>query len=152
MRCPYCSHSETKVIDSRETEDLAATRRRRECESCQKRFTTYERPLLAELMVVKKDGRRTLFDRDKIKLGMQKACEKLKISEDIIEKATAEIEQEIRNIDKPEISSEAIGELVMEKLKKIDNVAYIRFASVYREFKDLKSFEKELSTLKKEKR
>ncbi|MFH1133978.1 MAG: transcriptional regulator NrdR [Nanoarchaeota archaeon] len=152
MKCPSCSHSETHVVDSRETDDLSATRRRRECDRCAKRFTTYERIDMGQLMVIKKDGRRELFDRHKLKTGMQKACEKCKISDDTIERSIVEIEAELRSQNANEISSDLIGKKVMAKLKRIDTVAYIRFASVYREFQDLNSFEKELQMLRKAKR
>ena len=149
MRCPYCSFPETKVIDSREGEDLDVVRRRRECEKCEKRFTTYERAELAELIVIKKDGRREQFNRDKLKAGIVKACEKRPIGMDKIEEIVESIERELRNMDTIEVPSFVIGEMVMKRLRKLDEVAYIRFASVYRAFKDLDSFEKELERLKK---
>lgn len=147
MLCPYCGNAETKVIDKRDSEDESVTWRRRECLKCKKRFTTYERVEASEIMVVKKDGRRERFSRDKVKLGMQKACEKRHISAADIETAVNQIEAEIRKKGKSEIQSREIGELVMKKLKKLDNVAYIRFASVYRDFKDLDSFQKEVRSL-----
>ncbi len=147
MKCPYCSFSETKVIDSRESHDLNATRRRRECLKCEKRFTTYERVESVDLVIVKKDGSREPFDRNKLRRGMQKACEKRPISMETIEIAVAHIENELRNMDSVEIESSAIGDLVMKILKKIDKVAYIRFASVYREFKDISTFEKEIKKI-----
>ena len=149
MKCPYCLHEETKVVDTRESDDLI-TRRRRECLKCEKRFTTYERVLL-NLRVIKKDGRREPFERNKLKNGILKACEKRPISEDAIENLIDEIEKELRNYEDTEINSSIIGQLVMKKLKKLDKIAYIRFASVYREFTDINSFEKELKNLTKEK-
>jgi transcriptional repressor NrdR len=137
------------VIDSREGEDLDVVRRRRECEKCEKRFTTYERAELAELIVIKKDGRREQFNRDKLKAGIVKACEKRPIGMDKIEEIMESIERELRNMDTIEVPSFVIGEMVMKRLRKLDEVAYIRFASVYRAFKDLDSFEKELERLKK---
>lgn len=140
MKCPFCLKGETRVVDSRESED--ATRRRRECEECQKRFTTYER-IEIEQLVVKKDGRREAFDREKLKTGVSKACQKRSVSSNQIEKLVEEIEREIKANGENEIPSTLIGEKVMEKLKSIDKVAYIRFASVYHEFEDVKQFEKE---------
>lgn len=148
MQCPYCSYPETKVIDTRESE-TSTTRRRRECLKCRKRFTTYERVELINLIVVKKDGRREQFDRKKLLTGIIKACEKRPIPIEKIEKIVDKIEIELRNKDTIEISSKEIGELVIKKLEKLDKVAYIRFASVYREFKNIKEFEKELKNIKK---
>ncbi|MBI4439213.1 transcriptional repressor NrdR, partial [Candidatus Woesearchaeota archaeon] len=133
MKCPYCSNPETKVTDKRDSEEVGITRRRRECLKCEKRFTTYERVEELELAIVKKDGRREQFDRNKLRTGMQKACEKRPISTDVIDKAVDEIEAELRKSEAKEITSKQIGEFVMKKLKGIDKVAYIRFASVYRE-------------------
>lgn len=149
MICPHCNSQDSKVIDKRETPDLSSTRRRRECLKCQKRFTTYEKVEPMELFVVKKDERREPFDREKLKSGLIKSCQKRPISHESIEKVLNEIELMLREKKKTEITSSEIGELVMKKLKKLDNVAYIRFASVYREFEDIKSFEKELKSLKK---
>ncbi len=149
MNCPYCSSRETKVVDKRETNDGNVVRRRRECLSCGKRFTTYERIELHPIMVIKKDGRRERFDRQKLKIGIQKACEKRSVTDEDIERSLDEIECELRSKEKTEIPSKVIGQLVMKKLKGLDKVAYIRFASVYREFKDIKSFENELKRLKK---
>lgn len=151
MKCPFCGSAESKVIDKRETDNDECTRRRRECLTCQKRFTTYERVELASLIVIKKDGVRQQFDRQKMLSGLIRACEKRPISHQQLEKVADEIETELRNQGTPEISSISIGEKVMEKLKGLDEVAYIRFASVYREFADLTSFEKELKTLLKKK-
>jgi len=150
MRCPYCSNPETRVIDSRDVGDLELTRRRRECLRCKKRFTTYERVEVVDLIAIKKDGRRERFDRHKLMSGIQKACEKRPVSQEVIEKAVEEIERELRNMEKVEVPSKKIGELVMRKLKKIDKVAYIRFASVYHSF-DLESLAKELRSLRKKK-
>ena len=149
MKCPYCGHSETSVVDSRETEDLNVIRRRRECESCKKRFTTYERIEMIELTVIKKDGKREPFDRNKILRGMMKAVEKRPVPVEKIESAVDEIERELRAKDSIEVQSKEIGELVMKKLKAIDKVAYVRFASVYKAFEDVQEFEKELGQLKK---
>ncbi|MBS3146064.1 transcriptional regulator NrdR [Candidatus Woesearchaeota archaeon] len=149
MKCPYCLHSITKVIDKRDSETVKnTTRRRRECTKCDKRFTTYERVEHLELMIVKKDGRRELFDITKLIKGLQKACEKRPVSNIVISDIAHEIELQLRNQDTTEIKSSIIGNLVMEKLKQLDPVAYIRFASVYREFTDLDSFEKELNQLR----
>jgi transcriptional repressor NrdR len=148
-KCPYCSHAETKVVDSRETEDLSSVRRRRECLKCGKRFTTYERTELVELRVMKKDGRREQFDKNKLIAGMVEACEKRPVSAETIARAADEIERELRRMDETEVKSSAIGEMVMQKLKKIDQVAYIRFASVYRSFADVESFEEEAKKLMK---
>ena len=149
MRCPYCGFSETKVLDSRESEDSDVTRRRRECEKCSKRFTTYERVEMLGLRVIKKNGNIEGFERDKVLKGALKACEKRPIKMEKIEKLVDEVESELRKNETTEIPSKVIGELVMEKLKKLDKVAYVRFASVYKEFTDLKSFETELKKIKK---
>ncbi|MBS3098561.1 transcriptional regulator NrdR [Candidatus Woesearchaeota archaeon] len=148
MRCPYCGFNETKVLDSRESEDSDVTRRRRECEKCSKRFTTYERVEMLDLRVIKKNGNIEGFDRGKILKGVLKACEKRPIKMEKIEKLVDDIESELRKNETTEIPSKVIGELVMEKLKKLDKVAYVRFASVYKEFTDLKSFETELKKIK----
>lgn len=144
MKCPYCGSNNTKVVDTRETESL--TRRRRECLKCGKRFTTYERVEI-DLVVIKKDGSRENFNRDKLKIGILKACEKRPVSTDRIEKAIDEIERELRKLKTNEIESRIIGDKVVKRLKGLDKVAYIRFASVYREFKDLEDFEKEVKSL-----
>ncbi len=149
MRCPYCNFGETKVIETRETEDSDVTRRRRECLKCKKRFTTYERTEMIELRVIKKNGDIETFDRNKVLNGIVKACEKRPIKIDKIEKTVDEIETELRKKESIEIPTKEIGKLIMEKLKQLDHVAYIRFASVYREFKDIKEFEKELKSIKK---
>jgi transcriptional repressor NrdR len=143
MLCPHCNSSKTKVTDKRSSEDNKAIRRRRECLSCKKRFTTYERAVL-DLMVLKKDGKREYFDREKLKNGIMKACEKRPVGLRVIERLVDEIEAEIQNMHKTEIKSIVIGDLVMEKLKKVDKVAYVRFASYYRDFKNVEAFKKSL--------
>lgn len=147
MKCPYCHHPESKVLDSRPTDDGASIRRRRECQHCTRRFTTYEKVEEVPLMVVKKDGRREAFDRNKILAGLLKACEKRPVPVATLERAVDEIERDLRNTLDREIPTEAIGEMVMEKLRGIDEVAYVRFASVYRQFKDLNKFREELERL-----
>lgn len=149
MKCPYCNAEETKVIDKRETEDLEATRRRRECLKCNKRFTTYERVEEAVIVVVKKEGKRERFERQKLINGILKACEKRPISMDKIEKLADVVESELRKRDSVEVDSKTIGKIVMRRLKTVDKVAYIRFASVYMEFEDLNRFEEELEKLQK---
>ncbi len=151
MKCPYCGSVETRVVDSRYSEDMEAIRRRRECLNCGKRFTTYERVEIAPIIVIKKNGEKEEFMSEKLKKGMLKACEKRPISEEDIDIAVMEIEREIRSKDSIEVPSMEIGEMVMEKLRALDKVAYIRFASVYREFADVETFEKEIRTLIKEK-
>lgn len=145
MICPYCLKSETKVLDSRDS--VQGVRRRRECLKCKRRFTTHERPEIIDLMVVKKDNRREAFDRTKLMKGIIKACEKTPVKMIQIERIVDEIELELRNNDNIEVNSKDIGELVMSKLKQLDKIAYIRFASVYREFTDVAHFKKELSKL-----
>ena len=149
MKCPYCNYEETQVIDTRETENLEATRRRRGCLKCSKRFTTYERVEEAEIVVAKKNGRRERFERKKVLDGILKACEKRDISLEKIEKIVDEVESDLRKRDSVEVESKVVGELVMRKLKALDKVAYIRFASVYKEFEDLEKFEEELEKLMK---
>ncbi len=146
MNCPYCNAEDTKVIDSRPCENNGI-RRRRQCIVCDKRFTTYERVEVVPLMVVKKDGVREEFDRGKIEKGILRACHKRPVSADTITRLTDEIENELMAGGEREIPSTAIGELVMQKLKATDDVAYVRFASVYREFKDVKTFVKEIEKL-----
>ena len=148
MKCQYCNNLETGVLDSRDSEDLTTIRRRRECLKCQKRFTTYERVEMIDLVVIKKDGRREPFGRNKVLSGIIKACEKRLIPIDVIERIVDDIERDLRNRDSVEIESKLIGSLVMRKLKSIDKVAYIRFASVYRSFEDVEEFEKEAQLLK----
>ncbi|MBI2654263.1 transcriptional repressor NrdR [Candidatus Woesearchaeota archaeon] len=149
MKCPYCNYEETQVIDTRETENLEATRRRRECLKCNKRFTTYERVEEAEIIVVKKDGKRERFERQKVLNGILKACEKRSIPLEKIEKLVDDLESDLRKRDSVEVESKVIGELVMKKIKSLDKIAYIRFASVYKEFEDLEKFEEELEKLQK---
>ena len=151
MRCPYCTHPESKVVDSRPSDEGASIRRRRECLACQKRFTTYETMESLPLVVIKKDGSRQSFDRSKILGSMLKACEKRSVPLATLEQASTEIEQSLQNEIEREISSSRVGELVMEKLKNIDEVAYVRFASVYRQFKDINTFMAELTRLLEEK-
>jgi len=147
MKCPFCSSPDSRVIDSRTINDGSTVRRRRECSSCEKRFTTYEKIEAIPLMVIKKDGSREVFDNTKLMAGIMKACEKRPISMDTMQNVTDEIEKELRNTLEMEVTSQAIGQLVMEKLKAIDQVAYVRFASVYREFKDVNDFVQELEKL-----
>lgn len=144
MKCPYCGHLESKVVDSRPADEGASIRRRRECLSCRKRFTTYETMESLPLMVIKKDGSRQSFERGKVMAGLIRACEKRPVSYQTLEGLVAEIEQALQNQIDREVSSSQIGELVLERLKKLDEVAYVRFASVYREFKDIHSFMTEL--------
>ena len=151
MKCPYCGYQESKVVDSRHSDDDTSIRRRRECLSCQKRFTTYETVESLPIAVVKKDNRREPFDRNKILRGMVRACEKRPVSMADLEAAVAEIEQIVQNSLEREIPSQKIGELVMERLKPLDEVAYVRFASVYRQFKDINSFMHELTKILEEK-
>ena len=146
MKCPFCGYLEDKVIDSRLSHDGGTTRRRRECLKCEKRFTTYERVEESLPLVVKKDGTRETFDRNKILSGMVKACEKRPVSMEDIEKAVERLEMKFLDSG-VEIQSKAIGEAVMEELKRLDEVAYVRFASVYREFRDINEFMKELKDL-----
>ncbi len=147
MRCPYCSYSESKVIDSRPAEEGTTIRRRRECLSCGKRFTTYEIMERLPLLVIKRDGSRQSFDRMKVIGGMVKACEKRPVPVDQIEHVADEIEQELQSSLEREVSSAQIGEMIMDRLKDLDQVAYVRFASVYRQFKDINTFLEELNKL-----
>jgi transcriptional repressor NrdR len=147
MKCPFCGEIENKVIDSRLSKDANVIRRRRECLLCNRRFTTYEHIEEIPIMIVKKDGRREVFKREKVRLGMQRACEKRNISMDVIEEFIDNLERDLREMGKKEIPSRKIGEQLMEALHKIDDVAYVRFASVYREFKDVNDFVSELKTL-----
>ncbi len=150
MKCPYCGYQESKVVDSRHSDDNMSIRRRRECLSCQKRFTTYETVESLPMIVVKKDNSRQTFDRNKILNGLVRACEKRPVSLADMEKVADEIEQIIQNSLDREVSSTYIGELVMERLKPLDEVAYVRFASVYRQFKDINSFMHELNKILEE--
>ena len=147
MKCPYCGYQESKVVDSRHSEDGQSIRRRRECLSCQKRFTTYETVESLPMVVIKKDGSRQSFDRQKVLRGMIRACEKRPVPLAELERIADEIEQELQNALEREVSTEYIGELVMDKLRAVDEVAYVRFASVYRQFKDIDTFMKELNKL-----
>jgi len=147
MKCPYCGSNETEVVETRDSEDLETIRRRRSCLKCDKRFTTYERIENVHLVVIKKEGKREQFSRDKLKTGIVSASQKTKVSLDKIEKIVTEIERELRSGESVEIESKKIGQLVANKLKKIDKVAYIRFSSVFRRFVDVEDFEKELKRL-----
>ena len=151
MRCPYCAHPESKVVDSRPSDEGASIRRRRECLACHKRFTTYETMESLPLMVIKKDGSRQSFDKSKLLNGMIRACEKRPVSFNTLETIANEIEQTLQNDMEREVSSSHIGELVMDRLKSVDEVAYVRFASVYRQFKDINTFMTELNKLLQEK-
>lgn len=147
MKCPYCDSTESKVIDSRPVDDGASIRRRRECLECEKRFTTYEQVESVPLVVIKKDGKRQVYNRQKLLNGILRACEKTSVTYPQIESLVAEIEANIYSRLDKEIPSYEIGELVMDKLKKINDIAYVRFASVYREFKDVNTFLDELNRL-----
>lgn len=147
MRCPFCGNDDTKVLDSRQVEEGSAVRRRRECDSCNRRFTTYEKYDDLPLVLVKKDGRREEFSRSKLVAGMLKACEKRPVSTEQIENVAYDLEKSLRNKFEREVSSVEVGEMVMEKLFVLDEVAYIRFASVYRQFTDLQKFMEELHEL-----
>ena len=151
MKCPYCGHPESKVIDSRPADENASIRRRRECLSCAKRFTTYETVESLPMVVIKKDGSRQSFDRQKVLRGMIRACEKRPVPLAELERIADEIEQELQSALEREITTEQVGEMVMKRLKNIDEVAYVRFASVYRQFKDIDSFMRELNKLLEEK-
>lgn len=151
MRCPYCAHPESKVVDSRPSDEGASIRRRRECLECHRRFTTYETMESLPLMVIKKDGSRQSFDKSKLLNGMIRACEKRPVSFNTLETIANEIEQALQNDMDREIPSAKIGELVMDRLKGVDEVAYVRFASVYRQFKDISTFMAELNKLLAEK-
>ncbi|HZO27891.1 MAG TPA: transcriptional regulator NrdR [Chloroflexota bacterium] len=147
MRCPFCSSRDTRVIDKRDADDVAMTRRRRECQQCNARFTTYERAEMSTLMIVKKDGRRQPFSRDKLKASIQTACTKRPISAETIERMVDQIESALRKRDGLEVQSSVVGDHVIDRLRALDQVAYIRFASVYRAFADISSFEDELRKL-----
>ena len=151
MKCPFCSYEESKVIDSRPTDEGERIRRRRECMKCGKRFTTYEIIESVPILVIKKDKSREVFDRNKLLSGMMRACEKRQVSIETLEKDVDEIEANLQNSLDREVTSIHIGELAMDKLKEIDEVAYVRFASVYRHFKDINAFMDELSTLLEDK-
>jgi transcriptional repressor NrdR len=147
MKCPFCGELDNKVIDSRLSKDGTVIRRRRECLACKRRFTTYEHIEEIPIMIVKKDGRREPFFREKVRAGMQRACEKRNISMNVIEECIDELERDLRESGKKEIPSSRLGEWVMEALHRMDDVAYVRFASVYREFKDVNDFVSELKRL-----
>jgi len=147
MKCPFCSEFEDKVIDSRLSRDGIEIRRRRECLGCERRFTTYERIEEVPVMLIKKDGRREVFSRDKVRSGILKACEKREISINVIEAFLDELERDLKETGEKEIPSHVIGEKVMAMLYKLDGIAYVRFASVYREFKDVNDFVSELKSL-----
>lgn len=147
MKCPYCENIDTEVIETRDSEDLCTTRRRRECSKCTKRFTTYERVDSVPIIVIKKDGRKEQFERDKLKLGILKACEKTMVGIEDIGRIVDEVERELRGLDGVEVESKRLGQMVASRLKKLDKIAYIRFASVFRRFVDVEDFEKELQKL-----
>ncbi len=149
MKCPFCSSRDTKVTDSRDTDEGVSIRRRRQCLSCNRRFTTYETVEQSALRVIKKNGTRELFDRSKVRNGIVRACEKRNVTSSQIEAIVELVERTIRNNMGREVSSEVIGNIVMDELQKLDQVAYVRFASVYREFKDIESFMEELQHLMK---
>jgi len=151
MNCPFCNNQETKVVDSRETNEGKITRRRRECLKCESRFSTYEEVELLNLTVIKKDGSRVEYDKSKIESGIRKALEKRPVSEERIAKLLGDIEYEIRSLEKEEISTKEIGKIVLKKLKDLDEVAYVRFASVYKSFGSIESFKKELDMLEDDK-
>ena len=147
MKCPYCSHENTEVIETRESEDLSVTRRRRACVKCEKRFTSYERVENVPLTVIKKDQRREAFDREKLRRGIWRASGKTTIKAEDVDRIVDEVERELIGGDSNEVSSKKIGELVAKRLKKLDKIAYIRFASVFRRFVDIEDFEKEVKKL-----
>ncbi|MBI4351488.1 MAG: transcriptional repressor NrdR [Elusimicrobia bacterium] len=149
MKCPFCGADDTKVTDSRDSAEAFEIRRRRECEKCGKRFTTYERIEAHPLVVIKKDGRRESFLHEKLMSGIIKSCQKRDVSVEKMEEAGRDIEAVLRNEDKSEIPSSVVGELVARKLRKLDKVAYIRFASIYKDFEDVTDFEKEIKSIKK---
>ena len=147
MKCPYCGSTESEVVETRASEDVDTIRRRRECLKCEKRFTTYERIENVNLVVIKKDGKREQFDRDKLKSGIVRSCEKTAVSMEAIEKIVTEVERELRGADSVEVESKKIGQMVASRLKKIDKVAYIRFSSVFKRFVDVEDFEEEVKKL-----
>ena len=149
MKCPYCSKADTRVIDSRPAEDGSSIRRRRSCDGCGKRFTTYEKVETIPLIIIKKDNNREQYDRGKIETGVLRACYKRPVSAEDIQKAINRIETKLFSLEEKEIPSSTIGELVMEEMKTLDEVAYVRFASVYREFKDVNTFMDELKKILK---
>ena len=147
MKCPYCNHPDTRVIDSRPAEDASAIRRRRSCDECGKRFTTYEKVETIPLIIIKKDNNREQYNRSKIERGIIRACYKRPVSAEAIQKAVERIEIKIFNLEAKEVSSTDVGEIVMDELKELDEVAYVRFASVYREFKDVNTFMDEIKKM-----
>ncbi len=147
MKCPYCQHIDTEVIETRDSEDLSVTRRRRTCPKCEKRFTTYERVETVPLTVIKKDERRETFDREKLRRGIWRASGKTKIKAEDIDRVVDDVERELITGDTTEVPSKKIGELVAKRLKKLDKIAYIRFSSVFRRFVDIEDFEKEVKKL-----
>lgn len=148
MRCNQCQHTDTKVIESRDVSEGDAIRRRRECIECQNRFTTYERIEKPQLVIVKNDGTRQLYSREKLLAGLYRACEKTSVTSMQLDKLVSEVEKDLYSCGETEVQSQRIGELIMQKLADVDQVAYVRFASVYRRFKDIESFERELSEIK----
>ena len=151
MKCPFCEHPDTRVIDSRPTDEGQVIRRRRACDNCKKRFTTYEKIEEIMFMVVKKDGSREMFDRSKVRNGIVNACKKRPVTTEQIDKIVDDIERGLNNMMEKEISSTVIGEVILDNLKELDEVAYVRFASVYRQFKDINTFMDELAKLLSEK-
>lgn len=149
MNCPFCNFTDTKVIDSRETNEGKVTRRRRECASCNSRFSTYEEVEILKLFVIKKNGTKADYDRGKIEIGIRKALEKRPVTEEKITRTVGDIEYEIYSLEKPEVPTREIGKIVLRKLKELDEVAYMRFASVYKSFGSVESFKKELDMLEK---
>ncbi len=147
MKCPYCGSRDTEVVETRDSEDLETIRRRRSCTKCEKRFTTYERVENVNLVVIKKDGRREQFSRDKLKNGILRSCEKTTVTVDDVERIVIEVERELRGGDSVEVESKKIGQLVATRLKKLDKIAYIRFSSVFKRFVDIEDFEKEVKKL-----
>ncbi len=148
MQCPFCENEQSSVLESRDSEDNQVTRRRRECEGCKKRFTTYERVEGPQLIVIKKDGGRENFDREKIRRGINKACEKRPVSTDLVEEIVDQVEQEMLKKKNSEVSSRLVGNAVLRQLKKMDKVAYVRFASVYLDFDDLEDFNELIKEIK----
>jgi transcriptional repressor NrdR len=151
MKCPFCGYLDSKVMDSRPTDEGSIIRRRRECPSCKKRFTTYERIDELPIMVIKKSGNREVFDPHKIINGLIKACEKRPVTMEVLQNIAYDVEKELKNSMEQEVESRKIGEMVMKRLKNVDEVAYVRFASVYRQFKDINSYIEEIKKLKKQK-
>lgn len=152
MRCPFCQHGDDRVVDSRENGDGDSVRRRRECLKCGRRFTTYERVDAVMPLVVKKDGRREVWDREKLAAGFHKACEKRPVSADAIEESVSRIERAVQDRGARELASTEVGEAVMESLKRLDEVAYVRFASVYKSFRDIAEFQRTVETLVSERK